>query len=114
MKYLTIMKLSLLLYFIGFSGSMEAQTLNSCFQLIPQPQKVEVFTGRGLQYGELTCITAMDNISIPVLGSIIGGLPQCEKSGKGIRLVLSSGKNVPESAEGYMLEIKEKGVTITA
>ena len=82
------------------------------FQLIPQPQKMEIKSGKGLFYNELIFIVAKENSVIPVLGNLAGSLPQYEKNGKGIHLQLSDAANLPDSDEGYILELGVNGVLI--
>ena len=89
-----------------------AHSLDNTFQLLPQPQSIEILPGKGLNYNELTFISAT-NTSVPVLGTLIDGLPYKEQSGKGIFLHLTD-KDVPDSPEGYILVVDKKGVTITA
>lgn len=90
-----------------------AKELNSKFQILPKPQKIEVINENGFRSSELTWLVAEGNVQIPVLGTILDALPRYEKQGKGIRLVLTE-KNVPESNEGYVLEATKNGVTISS
>lgn len=83
------------------------------FRIIPQPQKIELLKGRGVKFGELKYIILQDSGKIPVLGKIMDKLPRGRKKGKGIVLSLS-GNGVPESEEGYVLEVGSHGVTIHA
>lgn len=96
-----------------FSGEVFAKEPIAGFRLIPQPQKIELMRGKGLGYGELKYLIAQDSTVVPVLGVTMDGLPRVRKKGKGVVLVLSE-KDVPESAEGYVLEIGGNGVKITA
>lgn len=95
------------------AGSLFARDLDKTFQLLPQPQSVEVGQGRGIRFGELSFVAAADGTPIPVLGAITNGLPQSEQAGKGVYFCLSE-TNVPSSPEGYILEVDSKGVTITS
>lgn len=104
-------KLSLLVVLVFFSSNLIAKDIDKSFQLIPQPQKIEVRNGKGLRYGELQYVVAQTEI--PVLGPILSGLPQLDKKGKGVRLILS-GSDTPESPEGYTLDINASGVTIAS
>lgn len=99
------------LFFV--TGSLFARDLDKTFRLLPQPQSVEVLSGKGVDFGELSYVSSAEDTSIPVLGEITGRLPQCERDGKGVRFQLSA-VNVPDSPEGYVLEISEKGVTVTS
>lgn len=85
----------------------------SGFRLIPQPQKIELLKGKGLRYGELKFIITQEHAVMPVLGESMDRLPRIKKKGKGVVLSLTT-KDVPESAEGYVLEIEGHGVTIRA
>lgn len=108
------MKAFLLLFFsFLLSFNLFARSLDKAFRLLPQPQTVEVREGRGLRYGELAYVVADEGTKLPVLGTIMNGLPQYRQKGKGVCFLLSE-TNVPDSEEGYVLEIDGKGVTISA
>lgn len=107
------MKTALFLSMLLVTGSLLARNLDKTFQLLPQPQSVEIQAGKGLDYGELSYVVADGEAPIPVLGAITNGLPQSERAGKGIHFRLSQ-TGVPDSPEGYLLEITGKGVTITS
>lgn len=107
------MKVSLLACLLFVTSSLFARSLDKTFKLLPQPQSVEVLSDKGLNFGELSYVSSAVGTSIPVLGEIINGLPQSRRSGKGIRFQLSM-TNVPDSPEGYVLEISDKGITITS
>jgi len=107
----TIILVSCLLCFIGPLASEE---LPKCFQLLPSPQKLEVKNGTGLFYNELNYIVSVNNSAIPVLGNICASLPHYRKKGKGIFLQLLISANIPESEEGYILELDDQGVHIQA
>lgn len=107
------MKTALFLSMFLVTGNLLARNLDKTFQLLPQPQSIEVQAGKGLNYGELSYVIADGDAPIPVLGSITNGLPQSERTGKGVHFRLSQ-IGVLDSPEGYVLEITGKGVTITA
>ena len=67
-----------------------------------------------MYYSEFKFVVASGNSVIPVLGNITGSLPQCEVQGKGVYLHLADGANLPESEEGYVLEVNKNGVSIEA
>lgn len=98
---------------IIFSIPLSAKEINTFFRIIPQPQKIELLNGKGVRYGELKFLVARDSAPVPILGNIVNALPRLEKKGKGVRLAISR-KQVPESGEGYVLEITDKGVVITS
>lgn len=107
------MKTTLLACLLFVTGSLFARNLDKTFQLLPQPQSVEVLSGKGLNFGELSYVSSAEGASIPVLGEIVNGLPQSKRAGKGVWFQLST-TNVPDSPEGYVLEISDKGVTVTS
>lgn len=108
------MKIQLLV--IGLLLAVEglfARAADKVFALLPQPQSVEVKTGSGLMYSDLKFVLAESGTPVPVLGAMTEILPQCRKPGKGLFLQLSV-TNVPDSPEGYVLEVNNKGITITS
>lgn len=108
------MKAFLLLFFsLLLSLNLFARSLDKTFRLLPQPQTIEVREGKRLNYGELAYVVAGEGTKLPVLGTILNGLPQYRQKGKGVCFRLSE-TNVPDSEEGYVLEIDGKGVTISA
>lgn len=64
-------------------------------------------------YNELTFVSATSGTPVPVLGPLADVLPRNRRSGKGLYLQLSD-QHVPDSPEGYVLEVNDKGVTVTA
>lgn len=105
------MKTKLLLFLSFVTGSLYARELDAAFQLLPQPQSVEVFSGKGWRFGDLTYVSSAEGTPIPILGEMTNGLPQSERSGKGVRFQLTT-TNVPDSPEGYVLEISPQGAVI--
>lgn len=105
--------LSLLSLCMFFTLNLYARSLDKVFQLLPQPQSVEVLAGKGFMYDELTFVSVAPGTQVPVLGALTDALPRSGRAGKGLFLQLS-GQNVPDSPEGYVLEVNGKGVTVTA
>lgn len=97
---------------LGVNGLL-ARNLDKAFQLLPQPQSVEVFSGKGVMHTDLKFVSAAPGTPVPVLGMLTDVLPRAERAGKGMYLQLS-GQNVPDSPEGYVLVVNDKGVTVTA
>lgn len=95
------------------ASAVSAKDLNSKFQLLPLPQKVEVFADNGLRGCDLSFIVTEGELAMPVLGPLTGCLPQFRNAGKGIVLRLTD-KGTPESEEGYLLEVGKNGVTISS
>lgn len=106
-------KILLLLCLCLFIEEIASRELDKTFQLLPQPQSIELTSGKGINYWELSYILSSDTTSIPILGDMLNKLPRCPRKGKPIRLQLTS-QHVPASPEGYMMEINEKGVCISA
>ena len=106
----TLIFVSLICIFVQLSS----KEMNKRFQLIPQPQKMEIMGGKGLLYSELSFIFTKDNSIIPILGSLVGSLPQYAMKGKGICLQLSNEASIPDSEEGYILELNDNRVLIQA
>ena len=94
-------------------GSLSARSLDKAFQLLPQPQSIEVLSGKGFMYNELTFVSAASGTPVPILGPLADVLPRNRRSGKGLYLQLSN-QHVPDSPEGYVLEVNDKGVAVTA
>lgn len=108
------MKIQLILISLLLAvGELFAQSATKVFALLPQPQSVEMKTGKGLMYNELTFVWAESGTPVSVLGAMTEALPQSKRQGKGLHLQLSS-TNVPDSPEGYILEINSNGVYISS
>ena len=105
--------LSLLSLCMFFTLNLYARSLDKVFQLLPQPQSVEVLAGKEFMYDELTFVSVVPGTPVPVLGALTDVLPRSGRAGKGLFLQLSE-QNVPDSPEGYVLEVNGKGVTVTA
>lgn len=96
-----------------FIGRISSRELDKTFQLLPQPQSVELTSGKGINYLELSYILSSNETPIPVLGEMLDKLPRCPRAGKPIRLQLTH-QDVPTSPEGYLMEINDQGVCISA
>lgn len=96
-----------------FTGHLMSREPDKNFQLLPQPQSIELSNGKGIDYRELSYIEPSTATSIPILGDLLNTLPRCHRTGKPIRLQLTN-TNVPESPEGYILNIDDKGATISS
>lgn len=95
-----------------------AERLDKRFQILPLPQKMELLKGQGVAGNDLSYIIVQGKGEIPVLGTLLNSLPRKETQGKGVVLSLSEQEKnlpeqgIPESDEGYVLEVTPKGVTI--
>lgn len=103
-----------LISFFCFFGSLASKELDKSFQLIPQPQKLELLKDHGLYFNELKFIVAKGESTIPVLGNLTDCLKRYETKEKGIYLQLSNDSSLPKSDEGYILELNNNGVFIRA
>lgn len=109
---------SLFLFLFLFSRALPLYSatqkkLDARFRLIPQPQQIEVLSGTGCRSDRLAYIVAEGDAAVPVLGAQLGRLPRCKTKGPGVVLRLSE-QAVPESPEGYVLEIRPGGITVRA
>lgn len=95
---------------IPFAAAAE---LPEAFQIVPEPQKIEVRSTSGISGTDLRWIIAAEGEEMPVLGTCLDALPRYEASGKGVRLVKTE-TGVPESEEGYVLEVDRDGVVISS
>lgn len=109
MKTLFLLLASALLHIVPVG----ARHLDPAFQLLPQPQSVEVHAGTGFKYHELAFVAAATDTPIPVLGPLTDALPRSQQAGKGVFLAISQ-QAVPDSPEGYVLTVDSKGVTVRA
>lgn len=108
------MKIKFLLVLMLLScGSVFARSSFNDFRILPQPREVEILSGKGITYDELKFVCSEEGAPVPVLGNIVNALPRTRLGGKGVFLKLSR-QGVPESPEGYVLEVGRKGVSITA
>lgn len=109
-----IMKIQLLIISLLLAASsLYARSLDKVFQLLPQPQSVEVFPGKGIMHTDLKFVSTAPGTPVPILGALTDVLPRAGRGGKGLYLQLS-GQNVPNSPEGYVLVVNDKGVIVTA
>lgn len=104
-------KIFLFLAWYLCSFSIQARTLK--FQIIPQPQHIEMHKGRGINYDEIRFILNRSQTQYPVLGSFLDALPRTEKPGKGVFLHIHT-ENVPDSPEGYVLTVQRDGIHISS
>lgn len=113
MKINSISKLLVITGLFLIANFISAKTLDSRFQILPLPQKIEIISESGLKGSELSFITAEGDFALPVLGTLTDCLPRYKSSGKGVVLRLTT-DSTPESEEGYLLEVGKKGVVISA
>ena len=113
-KYFFTILLSLFCLFL-FSKNIKPENFGSYFPLIPEPQKVEILSGKALSLQDLHSIYLEGTQKRPLLDKPLNDLPLTESRGKGVlTLSLKQDNYLPESLEGYELLIKDKQVVITS
>ena len=106
------MKQLILSFFAASLGLfLQAREAASVFQIVPQPQEMEIHPGKGIRYDRLGWIQDPTGSLREVLPEMLGALDRGK--GPGVTLVLTK-ENVPDSDEGYRLEVTEDGVRIYA
>lgn len=84
------------------------------FNILPKPQYIEEIKGNGLDYSEIRFIVSQtEEMDFPVLGNLLDALPRKTVSGRGVYLRISQ-ENVPDSPEGYILQVKKDGIHISS
>lgn len=116
MKYKVIIAGILFLFVVNvFQQKLSAQSLPSPFIILPQPQKVELLAGKGIEFGDLQQIILKGDFKRPVLGNLLSQLLESNSSGKGtLELILDKNLTVIPSEEGYMMTISGDKVEISA
>ncbi|GEO04521.1 hypothetical protein AAE02nite_21850 [Adhaeribacter aerolatus] len=85
------------------------------FKLLPQPQKVELLSGGGMPYSNLKAIHLQGTATRPVLYGLLKNLPLVASAGKGVIILNITQENqVPTSPEGYLLQVTNNGIAISA
>lgn len=111
MKLLTLKPLMILIAIFAINPIF-ANSKDIKFNILPLPQKMEITKNNVLKSSDLKYIIS-ENAPMPILGSILNGMPRYNKSGKGVVLNITD-IDVPESEEGYVLKISKEGVVINA
>lgn len=84
------------------------------FRLLPKPQKVEWLSGKGLSAHALRFLSLKGAAQKPVLTGKLQSLSFGKGPAKGVLILNISDKGPFSSTEGYVLEVKDEKVTITA
>ncbi|WP_372936340.1 family 20 glycosylhydrolase, partial [Mariniphaga sediminis] len=87
------------------------------FRILPAPREVVLLEGDGLHFGDLGTVSLSQNVQRPVMGSILNQLPEEseDKKRKGtLALKISTGQDIPDSREGYILTVKNGSAEITS
>lgn len=91
----------------------EMDDFNTHFRLLPAPQKIELVKGKGLLFNGLRSVCLKGLNKSPVLYRPLENLTHADQPGEGtVTLELSHDRALPESPEGYILEIKDSQVLI--
>ncbi|QMU31058.1 beta-N-acetylhexosaminidase [Adhaeribacter radiodurans] len=112
--------LYLLFLCISFVNQVKAQTTDLAnfkenFKLLPQPQKIEILSGKGLASTSVKNIFLNGSAQKPVLSGLLENLPLSASAGKNsLILTISSNNDVPASPEGYFLRVENDQVHISA
>ena len=89
------MKIQLLIISLLFmTNGLCARGLDKAFQLLPQPQSVELLPGKGIMYTDLKFVSAASDTLVPILGALTDVLPRAGHMGKGLFLQLSESKDM--------------------
>ncbi len=98
-----------------YASGTDIKDFEKHFKLMPQPQKIEFLDGKSLSPASIHSIFLQGTTTRPVLTGMLATLPLSTKSAAGVLILnISSGKNVPSSNEGYVLEIGNNQVIISA
>jgi hexosaminidase len=107
----------LLLFFLNKASVASPGTaaFTDNFKLLPRPQKVELLTGKGMPYTFLKAINLKESAQKPVVYGLLENLPLTANAGKGVlTLSIVNDNSVPASPEGYILQVENDQVTISA
>ena len=114
MRDIKIHFLFLATIFFGFACNKKLpESLTYPFKVIPQPQKVEILNGKGLDFAELTMIDISKIGKKPVLGEILSKLKETNAQGKEVlSLMIDPELEETEDPEGYVLTVQNGKVII--
>lgn len=105
------MKTLFLSLFAALGLQAVAAELDAKFQLLPQPQNVNVSHSDGLSWAQIKFITS-STAQYPVMGDLLSRLPRYKQAGQvGISLEISQ-EGTPESPDGYTLCVTKEGIVI--
>jgi len=91
------------------------QDFKKHFRLLPEPQAVLIKKGSGLKPESLTRLCLKDSVVRPVMYGVLDRLSHSGVSGRGVlTLALNDRPDLPESPEGYVMQISEGQVSISS
>ena len=115
---MTLLKRSFFLSLLlasAYAFGADIKDFEKNFKLMPQPQKIELLAGKGLSALSLQSVYLQGTAQKPVLQGLLASLPYASRSGTGIlTLQLSDNPSRPASKEGYVMEIKNDQVSVSA
>lgn len=118
MKRNIIARVHFIIFFVIATISAYAdprEDFDKYFKITPIPQKVTISTGRGILGNDIKAIHLDGFQKLLALDGILGGLPLSDQGGNGIvTLRLSQSSNLPSSPEGYILEISNGRIVVSA
>lgn len=88
--------------------------LGSQFRLLPVPKKIETKPGSGISHNSITAYKLEEGAKKPVSDPVIGELKESTQAGKGTIVFKIDSVKAFTSPEGYILDINNGYVTITA
>ncbi|HLO59011.1 MAG TPA: family 20 glycosylhydrolase [Bacteroidales bacterium] len=97
-----------------FDLPLLSQELPAPFLIIPSPKQVKVTGANGLPATALNAVMLKGTVKRPVMGNLLSVLPETHIDKKGaLQLEIDTSLSLP-SNEGYILTIRQSGVTIKA
>ena len=107
MRGVFFFKIFCVLVFLGISSLSCIKAPPFPFKILPKPRKAILQNGDGLRVSELKTIRMEGDFPRPVMGPILSRLPLSNKAERGaLTLVLSENNALPQSEEGYILQVK--------
>ncbi|HEY5917742.1 MAG TPA: family 20 glycosylhydrolase [Chryseolinea sp.] len=104
----------LALFFHTWVVASTPAEFNDNFKLLPQPQKVELISGKGLFYTDLRGVHLQEGLNRPVMTGLLANLPLIGYQSAGsVSLVINDKLGLP-SREGYQLEVVDGRAIVQA
>jgi hypothetical protein len=98
-----------------YASATDIEDFRKYFKLMPQPQKIELLKEKALSATYLQSIFLQAISTRPVLYGVLANLPLANKPAAGVLVLnISMDKNIPASNEGYVIEIRNDQVTVSA
>src|SRR5437868_15311495 len=89
-----------------YTSAQNMKDFQKQFRLMPQPQKIELLSDKGIPATSLQSIYLQGTATRPVLSGPLGSLPLAQKPAPGVLVLnISTDKNIPLSDEGYIVEV---------